>query len=172
MQYGPRLQAVAVYLWHGQFLSRGRTCEAIGELFGVPVSPGAVTGMITRTAGALGGCLEAIRRALAAAPVAHFDETGFRVAGKLAWVHSASSGKYALITVHPRRGREATDAAGVLPAFVGIAVHDAWRPTTPTPAWRTPCAMLTRSANCRPSSTRLRPASGAGRPRPPVPCAR
>jgi len=151
VQYGPRLQAVAVYLWHGQFLSRGRTCEAIGELFGVPVSPGAVTGMITRTAGALGGCLEAIRRALAAAPVAHFDETGFRVAGKLAWVHSASSGKYALITVHPRRGREATDAAGVLPAFVGIAVHDAWRPTTPTPAWRTPCAMLTRSASCRPS---------------------
>jgi len=128
VQYGPRIAAVAVYLWHGQFLSRGRTCEAIGELFGVPVSPGAVTGMVTRAAGALGASLEAIRRALAAAPVAHFDETGFRVAGKLAWAHSASSGKYALITVHPRRGREGMDAAGVLPAFTGIAVHDAWAP--------------------------------------------
>jgi transposase len=128
VQYGPRIAAVAVYLWHGQFLSRGRTCEAIGELFGVPVSPGAVTGMVTRTAAALGASLEAIRRAVAAAPVAHFDETGFRVAGKLAWVHSASSGRYALITVHPRRGREAMDAAGVLPAFAGIAVHDAWAP--------------------------------------------
>ena len=53
--------------------------------------------------------------------MAHFDETGFRVAGKLAWVHSASSGKFALITVHPRRGREAMDAAGVLPCFAGIA---------------------------------------------------
>lgn len=42
-------------------------------------------------------------------------EPGFRVAGKLAWVHSASSGRYALITVHPRRGREAVGAAGVLP---------------------------------------------------------
>ena len=43
VQYGPRITAVAAYLWHGQFLSRARTCEAIGELFGVPVSPGAVS---------------------------------------------------------------------------------------------------------------------------------
>jgi transposase len=60
--------------------------------------------------------------------VAHFDETGFRVAGKPAWVHSASPGKYALITVHGKRGRAGMDAAGVLPAFTGIAVHDCWAP--------------------------------------------
>jgi transposase len=84
--------------------------------------------MVTRVTAALGTCLEAIRAALAAAEVAHFDETGFRVAESLAWVHSASSGKYALITVHPKRGRQAMDAAGVLPAFAGIAVHDAWAP--------------------------------------------
>jgi transposase len=128
VQYGPRVTAVAAYLWHGQFLSRGRTCQAIAELFGVPVSPGAVTGMVTRIAASLGGCLAAIQKALIEAPVAHFDETGFRVAGKLAWVHSASWGKYALITVHDKRGREAMDAAGVLPSFGGIAVHDAWAP--------------------------------------------
>jgi transposase len=128
VQYGPRLSAAAAYLWHGQFLSRDRTREAISDLFGVSVSPGAVTAMATRIAGGLTGCLEAIRRALAGAGVAHFDETGFRVAGKLAWVHSASSGKFALITVHPRRGRQAMDAAGVLPAFAGIAVHDCWAP--------------------------------------------
>ena len=60
--------------------------------------------------------------------MAHFDETGFRVAGKLAWVHSASAGKFVLVTVHPKRGKEAMDAAGVLPAFAGIACHDAWKP--------------------------------------------
>jgi transposase len=128
VQYGPRLSAVAAYLWHGQFLSRDRTREAISDLFGVTVSPGAVTAMTRRVAASLGGCLEVIRSALAAAPVAHFDETGFRVAGKLAWVHSASSGKLALITAHPRRGRAGMDAAGVLPAFTGIAVHDCWAP--------------------------------------------
>ena len=128
VQYGPRLSAAAVYLWHGQFLSRDRTREAMSDLFGVTVSPGAISGMTARIAGAVTGCLDAIRAALAAAPLAHFDETGFRVAGKLAWVHSASSGKLALITVHARRGRAGMDAAGVLPAFTGIAVHDCWAP--------------------------------------------
>jgi hypothetical protein len=57
-----------------------------------------------------------------------------RVAGKLRWVHSASTGKYALIWVHDKRGRVAMDAAGVLPSFTGIAVHDAWAPYDCYPA--------------------------------------
>jgi transposase len=126
--YGPRLAGVAAYLWHGQFLSRDRTCQAISELFGVPVSPGAVAGMIKRIAGTLGGTLEAIRAALTASAVLHADETGFRVNGKLAWVHSASSGKFVLVTVHAKRGTEAMDAAGVIPGFGGVLVHDAWAP--------------------------------------------
>jgi transposase len=128
VQYGPRLAAACAYLWHGQFLSRNRACAAVSELFGVPVSPGAVAGMVARIAARLGAPLEAIRAALATAGVVHADETGFRVAGKLAWVHSASSGKFALITVHGKRGRAAMDAARVLPAFRGVLVHDAWAP--------------------------------------------
>ena len=50
-QYGPRLSAAGAYLWHGQFLSRSRTCQAMAELFGVPVSPGALTAMVTRITG-------------------------------------------------------------------------------------------------------------------------
>lgn len=72
--------------------------------------------------------LDVIRAALASSAVAHFDETGFRAAGRLAWVHSASSGKFVLVTVHARRGKDGMDAAGVLPAFGGIACHDAWVP--------------------------------------------
>ncbi len=58
----------------------------------------------------------------------NFDETGLRVEGKLRWVHSASTGKYSLITVHDRRGVKGMNAAGVLPSFAGIAVHDVWAP--------------------------------------------
>jgi hypothetical protein len=84
--------------------------------------------MTARAAGGLDNFLELVRGRIAAAPVAHFDETGLRVDGKLRWVHSASTGKYSLIIVHDKRGTAAMDAAGVLPAFTGVAVHDAWAP--------------------------------------------
>ena len=128
VQYGPRAAAIGAYLWHGQFLSRDRACAAMADLFGCAPSPGALASMTRKIAAAAAPALDAVRGALAAAGVAHFDETGFRVAGRLAWVHSASSGKYALVTVHAKRGKDGMDAAGVLPAFGGIACHDAWAP--------------------------------------------
>ena len=79
-------------------------------------------------AGELDGFLEHARRQIAASDVAGFDETGLRVDGKLHWVHCARAGNYTLLMVHPRRGRKAIEAMGVLPAFAGIAVHDAWAP--------------------------------------------
>src|SRR5699024_9794849 len=48
--------------------------------------------------------------------------------GSLVWVHSASTNKWRLLTAHPKRGTAAMDAAGVLPTFTGLAVHDAWAP--------------------------------------------
>ena len=128
VQYGPRAAALAAYLWHGQFLSRDRACAAMAEMFGCAPSPAAVAGMTRKIAGLIAPALDVIVRALTGSQVAHFDETGFRVAGKLAWVHSASSGKYVLVTVHAKRGTEGMDAAGVLPSFAGIACHDAWKP--------------------------------------------
>jgi transposase len=126
--YGPRIAAVIVYLYIGQFLSKKRTAQALAELFGVPLSPGTVAALTARAAGRLGGFLEHARAQLAGSPVAGFDETGFRVDGRLHWVHCARTGKYTLLMVHPKRGRQAIEAMGVLPAFGGVAVHDAWAP--------------------------------------------
>jgi transposase len=128
VQYGPRIMGTGIYLWHGQFLSRDRACRALAEMFGCAPSPGALAAAARKTAGFLAPALAAITRHLIAADVVHFDETGFRTAGKLAWVHSASAGKFALFTVHPKRGKDGMKAAGVLPSFRGIAVHDAWAP--------------------------------------------
>jgi transposase len=50
------------------------------------------------------------------------------VAGRLHWVHSASTPLLSWFTVHPKRGVVAMDAAGVLPGFGGVAVHDGWSP--------------------------------------------
>jgi transposase len=128
VQYGPRIAAVMVYLHAGQFLSKDRTAVALAELFGIPCSSGTVAALTARAAGRLDGFLERAREQIAASEVAGFDETGFRVAGRLAWVHCARTGKYTLLMVHPKRGTKAMDAIGVLPRFAGVAVHDAWAP--------------------------------------------
>jgi len=128
VQYGPRIAAIIIYLYAGQFLSKDRTAQALAELFGIPLSSGTVAGITARAAGRLDGFLERVRDNIAAAEVAGFDETGFRVDGRLHWVHCARTGKYTLFMVHPKRGRQAMEAMGILPSFAGIAVHDAWAP--------------------------------------------
>lgn len=127
-QYGSRITAIVIYLYIGQFLSKDRTAQALADLFGVSVTGATVLSMTTRATAKLDGFLARARAEIAAAPVAHFGETGFRVEGKLRWVHSASTGTWSLITVHSARGTAAMDAAGALPSFTGVAVHDAWAP--------------------------------------------
>lgn len=128
VRFGANVRAVICYLYLGQFLSAKRTAQALSDLVGCTVSAGTVVATAHRAATALEAFTTCAAQRIAAAEVAHFDETSLRVAGSLAWVHSASTGKYSLLTVHPRRGTEAMDAAGVLPAFAGLAVHDAWAP--------------------------------------------
>jgi transposase len=128
VQYGPRITAIVLYLYVGQFLSKKRTATALAELFGTPISQGTVAAMTQRAADGLEEFLELVKQRIAQAEVAGFDETGLRVAGKLHWVHCARTGKYTLITCHHKRGREGIDDAGVLGHFGGVAVHDAWAP--------------------------------------------
>ena len=146
VQYGPRITAVVLYLYVGQFLAKKRAAQAMAELFGTPVSEGTVSAMTERAADGLGGFLGAVKQQIAEADVAGFDETGLRVAGKLHWVHCARTGKYTLITCHPKRGRTGIDDAGVLARFTGVAVHDAWAPydTYPDPGHQLCCAHALR----------------------------
>src|SRR5207247_11183727 len=111
--HGPRLAGIGVYLLHGQFLSVSRTAAALKDLFGVPVAAGTVAGWVKRTAlGVIDRVLPVIAGRIAAAPVAHFDETGMRTDGRLAWLHSASTPTDVLLAVHPKRGTGAMDAIG------------------------------------------------------------
>jgi transposase len=127
-QYGPQVRAIGAYLVGYQHLPYERACETLSDLLGVGMSVGTLTTVLARTRQGLRPFLDTVREHLAAAPVAHFDETGLRVAAGSAWVHSASTDTLSLFTVHPSRGHHAIIAAGVLPAFTGIAVHDGYTP--------------------------------------------
>jgi transposase len=68
--------------------------------------------------------------------VLHNDETGVRRGGQLAWAqlpwahvawaHVASTSRLTHYAITSKRGREATDAIGILPDFTGVSVHDGW----------------------------------------------
>ena len=128
VQYGPRITAIILYLYVGQFLSKKRTAVALAELFGTPVSEGTVVAVTKRAAAGLDEFLDVAADRIAEADVAGFDETGLRVAGELHWVHCARTDRYTLITCHRGRGQDGMDHAGVLTRFHGVAVHDAWAP--------------------------------------------
>jgi len=126
--YGPGVRALIVYLVVHQHLPVDRTAQLLSSVLDAPVSTGTVAAATGQAAARVAGAVEVIRARLVAAAVAHFDETGARVAGRLHWLHVACTGLFTLLTVHPRRGKDATDTAGVLPNFDGAAIHDGWAP--------------------------------------------
>ncbi len=126
--YGPGVRALVCYLCVHQHLPVDRAAQLLGDVLGAPLATGTLAAVVAEGARGLDGFVEVVREGLAGAPVAHFDETGARVAGRLYWVHSASTRLLTLLSVHAKRGKVAMDAAGVLPGFAGVAVHDGWAP--------------------------------------------
>ena len=74
MQYGPRVQATALYLGGYQLLPYGRLSELFGELFNAPLSEGTLANIVKRGSQKAALAMEPIREALAQSPVAHADE--------------------------------------------------------------------------------------------------
>jgi transposase len=126
--YGPGVRGLASYLMVRHHLPVERATQVLDDVLGAGCSAGWFAGVVAEAAGRLGGFVDRVREQLARAEVAHFDETGARVAGRLHWVHSASTPLLSLFSVHAKRGVAAMDAAGVLPGFHGVAVHDGWSP--------------------------------------------
>jgi transposase len=128
VSYGARLKAYSVGLVQGHFVALERTSEIIHDQYGIHPSGGTIQKWILQAADYLATDYAANQQAIGNAKVANFDESGMRINGKLHWLHVATAGKYVHYSVHEKRGHLAMDAAGILPDFTGIAVHDHWKP--------------------------------------------
>lgn len=124
----PEDQALGIYLVSYEHLPYERAAGLLSDWVGAEVSAGSLQAFVAEGAEGLEEFLGEIRSQLTAADVAHFDETGGRIEGRLGWIHSASTETLTLLTAHSKRGVEAVDDAGVLPGFRGTAVHDGWAP--------------------------------------------
>jgi Transposase IS66 family len=91
-QYGERVKAAAIYLNIPQLIPEDRTAQALSDLFGAPrICPASIVAWVGKKAHALGRVYQRIGERAAEAKVRHLDETGFRIAGKLQWLHTTSS---------------------------------------------------------------------------------
>lgn len=127
VQYGPRIKGQASYLNTYQLLPWARTCELLGDFYGHTPAEALVMAANATLAEQTEPALAAIKDGLIAAAVAQFDETGLRVEGQLHWLHVAGTDQLTYYTIHPKRGQEGMQAAGILPEFHGRAVHDHWK---------------------------------------------
>jgi transposase len=127
-QYGCNLRAFGVYLIVFQHIPYDRAHKLICDLTRAQISTATLKAWVDKAAQGLTEFDKQLRALLADQPVAHFDETGLRVATRLGWVHCASTDTLTRYTVHAKRGGLAMDDAGVLPDFRGVAVHDGFSP--------------------------------------------
>ena len=126
VQYGNGVAALAVYAQVYQMLPLERTAELIRDQAGRMLSEGTLVTMLGRCAERVAPIEQQIKDAIIIAPVAHFDETGLRVCGKLNWLHVASTGKLTYYAIDEKRGTLAHERIGILPQFSGVAAHDAY----------------------------------------------
>jgi transposase len=121
VQYGERISALVLYLLHYQLLPEKRLAALMADLFGVKLVTATIARFSQDCAQRLQGFADAVRDHVAAAPVKHMDETGFRMGGKTQWLHIASTVWLTFYRVSAKRG-------SLLAKVSGIVVHDHWKP--------------------------------------------
>jgi transposase len=121
VQYGKRIGAVVLYLLHYQLLPEKRLAALMADLFGVHLVAATIARISQDCAQRFQCFADAVRDRVAAAPVKHMDETGFRIGGKTQWLHIASTIWLTFYRVSAKRG-------SLLPKVTGIVVHDHWKP--------------------------------------------
>jgi transposase len=127
VQYGPRIKAAVVHLTHHHMMPVARTGDLTGDLFGLPLSDATVLAINEEARALLAPTVAALGEALKTVPVAHADETGMRVAGKINWLHVLATATLTWIGAHVNRGKKAFDAFGILTVFAGTLIHDGWK---------------------------------------------
>lgn len=122
-QYGERLKAAAIYLNIQQLIPEDRTAQALSDLIGAPlICPASIVAWVGKKAQELQQVYQRIGERVAEAKVRCLDETGFRIAGSLQWLHTTSSLAFTFYRAGEKRGAIPQGLQG------GVVVHDHFLP--------------------------------------------
>jgi transposase len=126
-QLGPDAQAAVVELNKQGGLSHGKVTRCLESLFGIPLSRGGSVQTVLRAAARCEPVYAAIRQNLGQSAWVVPDETGWRVGGYPAWLHTLVGPEATAYVIDPTRsGDVAADILGW--DYAGLMIHDGWSP--------------------------------------------
>jgi transposase len=127
VQLGPEALTLAAILNKQMGLSLGHTRQVLSYGFGLEVSRGGLYRALARMADRAEPTYDRLVEAARQAPVNGMDETGWKVGGKLQWLHVAVSAQVTIYAILPGRGYE--QSVSILgAAYDGFLIHDGWVP--------------------------------------------
>jgi transposase len=126
-QLGPDSQAAVVELIKQGGMSHGKVARCLDSLFGIRLSRGGSVHTVLRAADRCEPVYESIRQTVAQSYWVAPHETGWRVGGYPAWLHTLVSEQATAYVIDPTRsGAVAEDILGL--EYDGTMIHDGWSP--------------------------------------------
>src|SRR5262245_54437455 len=126
-QLGPDAQAAVVELNKQGGLSHAKVTRCLGSLFGIPLSRGGSVLPVLRAAARCEPVYEAIRQTVGQSEWVVPDETGWRVGGRTAWLHTLVGPEATAYVIDPTRSGAVAEAILGLD-YGGVMIHDGWSP--------------------------------------------
>jgi len=124
VQYGKNFRALLAYLYDAQEGASRRIREMCAEMFGYAVSEGTLQSAREEQHEALAPFENRLVEILPQEPVLHADETGVPINKVGHWLHVLCTPLLTFFAIHVSRGKDAIQAAGIIPQFTGWLMHD------------------------------------------------
>ena len=124
VQYGKNFRALLAYLYDAQEGASRRIGEMCAEMFGYAVSEATLQSARQEQYEALEPFEKRLVEILPQEPVLHADETSVMIDKVRHWRHVLCTPLLTFFAIHLSRGKDAIEAAGIIPRFTGWLMHD------------------------------------------------
>ena len=125
-QLGPVLQAFLAVAQKQLGLAYGKCTRLLASVWKIRLTRGGVVQALQRLARRVAPAVRQIRQAIRASPEVAADETGWRIGGQSAWLHTQATERAVCYVID--RSRASTVTAEVLGwDYAGVLVHDGLR---------------------------------------------
>jgi transposase len=124
-QLGPDAQAAVVDLNKQAGLSHGKVTQVLHNLFGIDLTRGGSAHTVLRAGRRCEGVFQSLLDTLPKSPRANPDETGWRVGGRQAWLHTIVTPDVTVYLIDPTRSGDVAERVLGLD-YAGLLGHDGW----------------------------------------------